>query len=42
MTIKMLLVEIRGAAGGDEANIFAGDLFRYVHKIMLNQNGLVL
>lgn len=25
---KNVLMEIRGAAGGDEANIFAGDLFR--------------
>ena len=25
---KNIIVEIRGAAGGDEANIFAGDLFR--------------
>ncbi len=25
---KNVIVEIRGAAGGDEANIFAGDLFR--------------
>ena len=25
---KNIVVEIRGAAGGDEANIFAGDLFR--------------
>ena len=24
---KNIIVEIRGAAGGDEANIFAGDLF---------------
>ena len=29
---KNVLMEIRGAAGGDEANIFAGDLFRmYSH-----------
>lgn len=29
---KNVIVEIRGAAGGDEANIFAGDLFRmYQH-----------
>lgn len=31
-------MEIRGAAGGDEANIFAGDLFRmysrYAEKII--------
>ena len=25
---KDVIVEIRGAAGGDEANIFAGDLYR--------------
>ena len=25
---KKIIVEIRGAVGGDEANIFAGDLFR--------------
>ena len=25
---KNAIIEIRGAAGGDEANIFAGDLFR--------------
>ena len=25
---KNVIIEIRGAAGGDEANIFAGDLFR--------------
>ena len=25
---KNIIVEIRGAVGGDEANIFAGDLFR--------------
>ena len=29
---KNVVIEIRGAAGGDEANIFAGDLFRmYTH-----------
>ena len=29
---KNVIVEIRGAAGGDEANIFAGDLFdMYTH-----------
>ena len=29
---KNVIMEIRGAAGGDEANIFAGDLFRmYTH-----------
>lgn len=34
---KNVVVEIRGAAGGDEANIFAGDLFRmytrYAEKV---------
>ncbi len=34
---KNVIMEIRGAAGGDEANIFAGDLFRmyshYVEKL---------
>jgi len=29
---KNIVVEIRGAAGGDEANIFAGDLFRMYTK----------
>jgi len=29
---KNVIVEIRGAAGGDEANIFAGDLFRMYNK----------
>ena len=29
---KNAIVEIRGAAGGDEANIFAGDLFRMYSK----------
>lgn len=36
---KNVIMEIRGAAGGDEANIFAGDLFRmysrYAEKIGL-------
>ena len=31
---KNIIMEIRGAAGGDEANIFAGDLFRmYTHYV---------
>ena len=30
--IKNIVVEIRGAVGGDEANIFAGDLFRMYVK----------
>ena len=29
---KNVIVEIRGAAGGDEGNIFAGDLFRMYNK----------
>ena len=29
---KNVIVEIRGAAGGDEANIFAGDLFKMYSK----------
>ncbi len=30
--LKNVIIEIRGAAGGDEANIFAGDLFRMYQK----------
>ena len=30
---KNVIVEIRGAAGGDEGNIFAGDLFEMYKKI---------
>ena len=30
---KNVIVEIRGAAGGDEANIFAGDLYRMYLKL---------
>lgn len=30
--MKNVIVEIRGAAGGDEANIFAGDLYRMYGK----------
>ncbi len=30
--LKNVIVEIRGAAGGDEANIFAGDLYRMYFK----------
>lgn len=33
---KNIVVEIRGAAGGDEANIFAGDLFRMYAKYAEN------
>ena len=30
-------MEIRGAAGGDEGNIFAGDLFRMYEKYAIKQ-----
>ena len=34
---KNIIMEIRGAAGGDEANIFAGDLYRmYSHYALKN------
>ena len=32
---KNIIVEVRGAVGGDEANIFAGDLFR-MYTVMRN------
>jgi len=35
---KDIIMEIRGAAGGDEANIFAGDLFRMYSKYAEKQN----
>jgi len=35
---KNVIVEIRGAAGGDEANIFAGDLFRMYSKFAEHMN----
>ena len=35
---KNIIVEIRGAVGGDEANIFAGDLFRMYTKYAEKQN----
>jgi peptide chain release factor 1 len=35
---KNVIVEIRGAAGGDEANIFAGDLFRMYTRYAESQN----
>ncbi|WLP85986.1 peptide chain release factor 1 [Mycoplasma seminis] len=38
---KDVIVEIRGAAGGDEANIFAGDLFRMYSK-WASQNDMKL
>ena len=34
---KDIIMEIRGAAGGDEANIFAGDLFRMYSKYVERQ-----
>ena len=34
---KNIIVEIRGAAGGDEANIFAGDLFDMYSRYAENQ-----
>ncbi len=35
---KNIIVEIRGAVGGDEANIFAGDLFRMYVQYAEKQN----
>ncbi|MFJ7736098.1 peptide chain release factor 1 [Lysinibacillus sp. NPDC097287] len=35
---KNVIMEIRGAAGGDEANIFAGDLFRMYSRYAETQN----
>ena len=35
---KNVIMEIRGAAGGDEANIFAGDLFR-MYSYYAEENG---
>ncbi len=35
---KNVIVEIRGAAGGSEANIFAGDLYRMYQKYAEKQN----
>ncbi|WP_416737938.1 peptide chain release factor 1 [Mycoplasmopsis meleagridis] len=35
---KNVIIEIRGAAGGDEANIFAGDLFRMYSKFADEMN----
>lgn len=35
---KNVIVEIRGAAGGDEGNIFAGDLFRMYLKYAESKN----
>ena len=35
---KNVIMEIRGAAGGDEGNIFAGDLFRMYSKFAETKN----
>ena len=35
---KNVIVEIRGAAGGDEGNIFAGDLFEMYKKLAEKEN----
>lgn len=35
---KNVIVEIRGAAGGDEGNIFAGDLFEMYRKLCEKEN----
>lgn len=35
---KNVIMELRGAAGGDEANIFAGDLFRMYQRYAEKQN----
>ena len=35
---KNVIVEIRGAAGGDEGNIFAGDLFDMYKKLAEKEN----
>lgn len=35
---KNVIVEIRGAAGGDEANIFASDLYRMYYRYSERQN----
>ena len=34
---KNIIMEIRGAAGGDEAALFAGDLFNMYQKYAENQ-----
>ena len=39
---KDVIVEIRGAAGGDEANIFAGDLYRMYTRYAEKQGWLSL
>ena len=36
--LKDVIVEIRGAAGGDEGNIFAGDLFEMYKKLAEKEN----
>ncbi len=39
--LKNVVVEIRGAAGGDEANIFAGDLYRMYTKYAEKQGWII-
>ncbi len=39
---KNVIMEIRGAAGGDEANIFAGDLFRMYSRYAETQAGKLI
>ncbi|GIS00902.1 MAG: hypothetical protein CM15mP102_17220 [Flavobacteriales bacterium] len=36
---KNVVVEIRAGTGGDEASIFAGDLFRMYSKFAQDKNG---
>ena len=36
------IVEIRGAAGGDEGNIFAGDLYRMYSKFAESQGWMTV
>ena len=36
---KNIIMKIRGVAGGDEANIFASDLFRFIHIILIKKDG---
>ena len=38
---RNVIIEIRGAAGGDEANIFAGDLYRMYTRYANNQGWIV-
>ena len=36
---KNIIMKIRDEAGGDETNIFAGDLFRFIHIILIKKDG---